>query len=184
MFVLLFAHFFHYFISFHPPPAPPPHTSALAIVCRRFFYNSLPFLSAVPFSEDGWAGAGKRAVGNLERSWLQFPTVEELRKELAGKRLYDVLVVLKKTPLSILYQLNFSNNYQYGCIYNSILQKMRGACFMQNSVQLKKRIGLNAVLMLENFILSLRSWNLNIRFKMCSIVCVVLCSSLDSIMKL
>lgn len=48
MFVLLFAHFFHYFISFRPPPTHP-----RSRLCATFFYNSLPFLSVAPFSEYG-----------------------------------------------------------------------------------------------------------------------------------
>lgn len=56
MFVLLFAHFFHYFISFRPPP----HTSALAIV-PPLFYNSLPFFIGRSIFR-GWAGVAQTSV--------------------------------------------------------------------------------------------------------------------------
>lgn len=56
MFVLLFAHFFHYFISFRPPA----HTSALAIVCLRFFIIRYLFYRSLHFQRMG----GEQVVAN------------------------------------------------------------------------------------------------------------------------
>lgn len=59
MFVLLFAHFFHYFISFLPPPTHP-----RSRLCLRFFIIRYLFYRPLHFQRMGWV---PRANGRAER---------------------------------------------------------------------------------------------------------------------